>query len=303
MTTEAAATQGGTAGAVVKSDKKVDRELVGALSMLGGLVPTTLNETMEFVKILADSELIPVHLKKKPSDIFVIIAKGMELGIKPMHALAELFVVNGKPGCSAALKRALCMRSPLCDYFQLIESTDKKCTYETKRKGNREPSRLTLTWEDAVRAGLAISDTYKKYPQAMLRAWTSRGLADAEFPDVVQGLRNDDDREVEIVGEVVDVRPNRALQSVAAPGAHTVEPMSDAFDAVARANDAHEPPQEPSPEDQLHVMIDESENREQLTSLNKSIGEVKNLDLRTVLKQHWTRRWSELDPKKAAPAK
>jgi hypothetical protein len=26
---------------------------------------------------------------------------------------------------------------------------------------------------------------------------------------------------------------------------------------------------------------------------------VKNVDLRGALKQHWTRRWSDLDPKKA----
>ena len=51
---------------------------------------------------------------------------------------------------------ALVLKSGLAEYFQVIETTDKICTYETKRKDAPQPQRLSYTIEQAVQAGLLV---------------------------------------------------------------------------------------------------------------------------------------------------
>lgn len=196
--------------------------VIGPMSLEGGLVPRTLDEAMNVAKILAESLLIPAHLRGKPADVLVTMLKGLELGLKPMHAFAEIFVVEGRPGCSAALKRALVLQSPLCEYFRCVESTDKKATYVSKRKGSEHETRTTYTIEQATAAGLAGRNTWKAHPAAMLRARASSGEADANWSDVTQGMASLDElKEIEVRGETVKVNP---LPRTVAPPTPTPPP-------------------------------------------------------------------------------
>ena len=43
----------------------------------------------------------------------------------------------------------------MAEYFQVVESTDTVCTFETKRKGAPQPQRLSYTIDDAEKAGIA----------------------------------------------------------------------------------------------------------------------------------------------------
>jgi len=56
-------------------------------------------------------------------------------------------IIDGKPAMSADLIRGLVQRSPLCEYFRIVERTAERATWETKRKGDPEPTRLTYTLE------------------------------------------------------------------------------------------------------------------------------------------------------------
>lgn len=192
--------------------------------------PANLTEATEMSKMLAQSSLIPTSLKGKPSDVMVILMHGRELGLSPMQSLAEVYVVEGKPSSSAKLKVGLCLQHPdVCEYFRLVESSDKRAIYETKRRGSPEPTRLTWTIEQAAKAGLLSKANWKNYPEAMLRARCQSALADAVYPELVKGLAIQDELETP---EEKDITPKASAtesvkDKVAARLAKQEEPARD----------------------------------------------------------------------------
>lgn len=158
--------------------------------------PSTLAEAVTMAEMLSKASIIPTPLKGKPSDVLVILLHGRELGISPMTALSEIYVVEGKPAASAALKVGLCKAKPtVCEYFRMVESTEKRATFETKRAGDPEPTRLTWTIEQAARANLLGKTNWKGYPEAMLRSRCESALASLVYPDLVKGLSTQDELE------------------------------------------------------------------------------------------------------------
>lgn len=173
-----------------------------------GFEPENLTQAFQLAEWLSKSSLLPKDLIGKPQDVLIVMMKGRELGLKPMQAFGSISVINGKAVCEAVLLAALVKSSPLCDYFTLIESTDAKATFETKRIG-KQPVRMSFTIEQAKTAGLYPGkDNWKNYPAAMLRARATSHLCKAEWQDVILGLTTPDEVEspVEIdpfTGEVL----------------------------------------------------------------------------------------------------
>ncbi len=77
---------------------------------------------------------------------------GKELGLPPVQALTRLYVVKGKVGISATMMRALARRAG--HRISTVEKTDERCTLDGERHGTGETERVTLTLQDAERAGL-----------------------------------------------------------------------------------------------------------------------------------------------------
>lgn len=150
--------------------------------------PRSMGEAQSLATMLAGSSLIPKSLVGKPGDVLVILLTGYELGMSGMQALRSIYVVEGRPFLSAELLAALVTRSPACEYWQMVESSDKACTYETKRRGHNAPIRLTWTIEQAQRAGLQSKSNWKNHPESMLRARCQASLARAVYADLVLGL-------------------------------------------------------------------------------------------------------------------
>jgi RecT family len=160
------------------------------------LVPTTLSDAIELAKMLAKSDIIPREYQDAPGNVLSAIMMGNDLGISPMQAMREIYVVEGRPASSALLKVALVKQSPLCESWELIESTDTQATFETKRKGSKSPTRHTYTLKDAETAGLypgKESSNWRKRHKLMLRRRCESELADEVYPDVVKGLRTEDE--------------------------------------------------------------------------------------------------------------
>ena len=153
----------------------------------GALVPRSLDELGEFAKRLSASRLLPPDLKN-PADIAVTMLQGIELGLRPMQALRSIHVVKGRPVMSADLIVALCLRSPACRYFSMVESDDKHAVYETHRHGAPHSARMSYSIADAQRAGLTNKDNWKSHPAAMLRARCKAALARDVYPDIAMGL-------------------------------------------------------------------------------------------------------------------
>jgi hypothetical protein len=154
-------------------------------SMAKAYEPQNYNEAIQMAKTLAGSSLLGAL--KSPEAVFLVMATGAELGIPPTAALRGIHIVQGKPVLSADMIVALCVRSPLCEYFTCTKSSDKEATYSTKRRGSG-PVDNTFTLEDATRAGLAGKDNYKNYGRAMLRHRAAAELARMVYPDLVLGI-------------------------------------------------------------------------------------------------------------------
>lgn len=142
---------------------------------------------------LSKSKMIPVALQGKQDDIFAILVMGSELGIKPMQALNNINVIQGKPTVSPQLMIAM-IRGKLPDAVIDVKSDHQK--KEVKCKTARSKSDLeaglffesTWTLEKAERMGLTMKDNYKKQAETMLR-W--RAVAEScriTFPDLIMGL-------------------------------------------------------------------------------------------------------------------
>jgi len=150
--------------------------------------PRTLDEAMNFCKIMADSDLVPNSYKNKPGNIMVAIQMGNELGLSPMRALRSIAVINGRATMWGDDVLAMVLASSVCEYVDESDSTDKIGVCKTKRKGCAEQI-STFTLEDAKRAGLlGKSGPWQTNTSRMLKLRARGfGLRDT-FADVLAGL-------------------------------------------------------------------------------------------------------------------
>jgi hypothetical protein len=157
-------------------------------------VPTNFEEAWRIAETLSKSGLLPQALQGKPQDVLVTILTGAEIGLSPMQSIRDIAVVKGKGYIGALLKVALVEQSPVCEKWEMVESTDKVATFETQRRG-RKPTRLSFTIEDARRAELIGGDNWRKYPALMLRRRCESQLCDEVYPDVIRGIATREEME------------------------------------------------------------------------------------------------------------
>lgn len=162
---------------------------------------------------------------KRWEEAAVILLLGQELGLPPLQALRGVHVVSGRPVLSADLLVAIARRSGLCESWVVVESTDERCTIETRRKGEATPRRRTWAAADAKRAGIAGRGTWAAYPAQMLRHRCAADLAREVYPDVCLGLYTAD----ELGGE------EPAQVSVSTPASLPAPRESRAWAAYQRA--------------------------------------------------------------------
>lgn len=151
------------------------------------LSPQTFDQAMKFSQMLADSELVPKDFRGKPGNCLIAMQWGSELGLKPLQALSNIAVVNGRAALWGDAVIALVRSSPLCEYVQ--ESDDGyTATCRAKRRGEPEQV-VTFSMDDAKIAGLAGKQgPWTQYPKRM-RQMRARAFALRDvFPDVLRGM-------------------------------------------------------------------------------------------------------------------
>lgn len=186
------------------------------------LSPQTFEQAMKFSHMLAESDLVPKDFKGKPGNCLIAMQWGSELGLKPLQALSNIAVVNGRAALWGDAVIALVRSSPLCEYVQ--ESDDgHTATCRAKRRGEPEQV-VTFSMDDAKQAGLAGKQgPWTQYPKRM-RQMRARAFALRDvFPDVLRGMP--------VAEEVMDTPTERHMGPVeriepAAPPAYP----SDQFD-------------------------------------------------------------------------
>jgi hypothetical protein len=199
-----------------------------ARPMLGLPTPDDIR-TIEYLgQTYHASGLLPAGVKNWQAAVISIQA-GRELGIPPTVAIREIYVVNGRPTCSAQLMMALIRAAHGAGAIRIKESSADHCTIEYREPGWDGVSTLTFTMADAERAGLARKDIWKQYPRAMLRSRAVSEVARQAFPDAILGFYTpeemgapvDEDGRVIVTGEVIDVDQSTGEVTVTPSQDHT----------------------------------------------------------------------------------
>lgn len=166
--------------------------------------PQTFEQALTFCDYLADSDLVPKDFKGKPANCLIAIQWGAELGLKPLQAVQNIAVINGRAALWGDAVIALVRSSPLCEY--ITETDDgKTATCRVKRRGEGEEVR-TFSVDDAKAAGLAGKQgPWTQYPKRM-RQMRARAFALRDvFPDVLKGMP--------IAEEIMDIQPAAPAES------------------------------------------------------------------------------------------
>jgi hypothetical protein len=131
--------------------------------------------------------MVPKDFKGKPANCLIAMQWGAELGLKPLQALQNLAIINGRPSLWGDAVIALVRGSALCEY--VVEEDDgSRAVCKVKRRGEPEQTR-TFSMNDAKAAGLAGKQgPWTQYPKRM-RQMRARAFALRDvFPDVLRGL-------------------------------------------------------------------------------------------------------------------
>ncbi|MDD0837870.1 hypothetical protein PSQ40_04730 [Curvibacter sp. HBC61] len=162
------------------------------------LSPQTFEQALTFSQYLAESDLVPKDFKGKAGNCLIAMQWGAELGLKPLQALQNLAIINGRPSLWGDAVLALVRASPACEWV-IEEDEGDTAVCRVKRRGEPEQKR-TFSMADAKTAGLlGKQGPWTQYPKRM-RQMRARAFALRDvFPDVLRGLP--------VAEEVMDSEP------------------------------------------------------------------------------------------------
>jgi hypothetical protein len=257
-------------------------------------------EAKSLAKILSTSALVPDALRGKEADILFTVMTGAEMGLGPMTSLRTFEVINGKVGMKAEAMVAHVRSHPSVEYIRCLESTTKTATWVSKLKSDPSPQKTTFAWEEAVQAGLAGQEMYKKWPQRMLMWRAASAHCKANHSDIVLGLYSTE----EIESFAQDVTP-RAVAVTPQNEAQMLASLQGSIDAVAPkprllqvANEPATPDYGPdgaplSERAKLEVAVEEAGDETALNALVERVQKLQTAD-KAELRKRWCARRDKL---------
>jgi hypothetical protein len=167
------------------------------------------------------------------------VLTGMTLGLDPLVALAQVFVVKGRPGLYTKIKVALAQRAGHDVWDE--ELTPERVTVCGRRKGWPQDRivRITITIEMAKTAGWMSNDTYTKTPADMLWARAAGRVIDRIAADTLNGIPSietmDDDAELpaQVMAEASDLPTRTTAAAILARAEQAPPAAAPAPEAVA----------------------------------------------------------------------
>ena len=161
--------------------------------------PSLLDQKIMYARYLAKSDLLPVAYRGKPENVLLAIEAGDALGVRPLTAINMIHVIQGKPTISAGLMAALVRqaghrlrvvvgtreagqpgqgsKAEPCAIAKLWRSDDPEFAFES-----------VWTLQRARDAQLTAKDSWKHYPQAMLKARAISEVCRDACPEVLAGI-------------------------------------------------------------------------------------------------------------------
>ena len=169
-----------------------DKKETGLARRTFTLMPSSLGEAREMAEMIAGSDFAPKDYKNKPANVIIAVQMGADLGLKPMQALQNIAVINGRPSIYGDGALALVQAAGVLEDFREFyegEGDDLTAVCEAKRKGMSTVTRNSFSVKEAKAAGLwTKSGPWSTYPKRMLR-FRARGFTLRDVAsDILLGL-------------------------------------------------------------------------------------------------------------------
>lgn len=160
---------------------------VASGGVLAALTPQNLDEAFRLANALSQSgDMIPKPFQGKPEATMAAIVRGMEVGLAPMQALANIAIINGRASLWGDALPALMQRAGHHIDVEIEGAGDSAVAVATLTRGDTGKTIVRrFSMGNAKRAGLlGKQGPWSQYPTRMLshraRAWAIRdGAADA----------------------------------------------------------------------------------------------------------------------------
>jgi hypothetical protein len=175
---------------------------------LARFMPQNIADLTRFADTIARSGLFG---NVTPQQALVVMIYGAEVGLNPLAAMREIYLIPGRGGRiqmlpSAALTSARIQQSGDCEAWE-TDTDAKHCTIRFQRKG-RQPQTLTVTIADIPARYFEPSKAgqpsqWVSIPEDMLYAWTVRRVARRHFADKLIAIQPEVDELDE--ARVIDV--------------------------------------------------------------------------------------------------
>jgi hypothetical protein len=137
------------------------------------------------------------------------VLQGISLGIDPMTALQQIYVVGGRPGMYAQMMVALVQSRGHEVWTE--DLTDTRAVVAGRRKGTEHVERVTVTMDQARKAGWTSNQAYTKTPQDMLWARAAGRVCKRIAPEALMGIASVEEIRDEIKAEVVSTNGHRTV--------------------------------------------------------------------------------------------
>jgi hypothetical protein len=119
------------------------------------LSPQTFEQALTFANYLAESEMVPKNFRGKPGDCLIAMQWGYDVGLKPLQALQNIAVINGKPGLYGDAGKAVLLAAGCIIEEDDIAIVEKNARGRCKiTRPGRPPTERTYSLENAKTAGL-----------------------------------------------------------------------------------------------------------------------------------------------------
>ncbi len=155
----------------------------------GFMIVNTLADALKVADIIAKSGFCPKAFVGKSGDVLVAMQWGQEIGLKPLQALQNIAVINGRPSLWGDAMLAVCQQSPNYEFInETFDEATMTAICTAKRKGSPEVVR-TFSKEDAKKAGLwGKQGPWSQYEKRMLAARACGFALRDAFADALKGL-------------------------------------------------------------------------------------------------------------------
>lgn len=223
--------------------------------------------------ILANTEFVPTGIRGNVEAVGAAILTGYEIGLKPMNALANIFVVRGRPAMYARTMVSLVLSHG--HEVERVDATEQAVTVRGRRKGSQ--SWQTFTWDmnRAKRAGYTSNQKYTTDPQAMLTAKAQAECCRTMFPDVLSGMAASAE-EIELGDFDEPAQVEAKAKAAPKPTTRKVQRKNPAKapEPAAPAATRQAPQDEAEPEDETEPEGESNHGEVQDETVNEETGEV-----------------------------